>query len=882
MAQTQDHSNGAAPPVSPPAVQQPRLQRYLPPDLVEAVVEDMGRPGAPSERLVEALLHLASSRSTIATYLPRLVVQQVLDARRESPWLHWVDGSLLFADLSGSTALAERLSALGREGTELVTEFLNHIFATMIQVIQDYGGDLVSFGGDALLVFFGDERHPRTAARVALALQNALHGYVKTIPGVGTFPMHLHVGVESGPVAFVSAGRPHARYYSVLGATVNRVATAEGHAEPGEVVAGPGAWATLAAYAVGEEVAPGFARIRSMRAPLSPHERAPDEPMLAAAPEVAIPLLLDDLDRISPYIPPVLLGRILLDPHLPQIEADLRPVTVLFAQAVGLEALAEALPAEPAGQVVQAYVAVMQAAVEQFGGVVNKIDVADEGIKLVAIFGAPTAYEDHAERAARAALEMQNQIENVQLRIENVLDQAQFSILNSQLSILKQRIGLNLGTAFAGNVGSVVRKEYTVMGDAVNVAARVMSKAAWGEVWCSEATTQVIAARMVCEDRGHVALKGKAVPLQLFRLCGSRDMSATARAVEQGPLIGRADELAWLHEHLSAVIGGAGRAARIVGTAGVGKSRLTAALLEGAAAHGVRVISAACFSYTASIPYAAWAEWLKALCGIASGDDDDERVRKISARLAELGPGMEEWLPILGDLARLDVPDNRLTRGLDPQMRQRRRFELLEQLLLRAADAGPILTVFEDLHWADPISLDLWRRITTVLEGRPVLLLGAHRPTPALGGDGADMLELHELSVQESNDLVGVLAGDTRLPDPLLRQLVARSAGNPLFLAELLRAILSKLERGDWRLESAGTQSSIFNLQSPTLVLDDLPDTLNGLLLSRIDQLDDVSRSVLRVASVIGERIPFEVLQALQGADQQSLLRQLAQLDEEI
>src|SRR6185295_5895724 len=268
-----------------------------------------------------------------------------------------------------------------------------------------------------------------------------------------------------------------------------------------------------------------------------------------------------DLDRISPYIPPTLLGRILTEPQRPQIEADLRPVPVLFAQALGLEALAEALPPEVAAHAVQIYVGSMQAAVEQFGGVVNKLDVADEGIKLVAIFGAPAAYEDHAERAARAALEMQKELEEVNRDIASLLEKdegqrtkdeepseaidSSFVFRLSSFIGLRQRIGLNLGTAFAGNVGSAARKEYTVMGDAVNVAARVMSNAAWDEIWCSAATVQVIAGRMACEDRGSLALKGKALPVRLFRLIGERDQPAAALPAAS-PLIGRDDDLAWL------------------------------------------------------------------------------------------------------------------------------------------------------------------------------------------------------------------------------------------------------------------------------------------------------------------------------------------------
>jgi predicted ATPase/class 3 adenylate cyclase len=600
------------------------------------------------------------------------------------------------------------------------------------------------------------------------------------------------------------------------------------------------------------------------------------------APEVAIPRLLDDLDRISPYVPPLLLGRILADPERPQLEADLRPVTVLFAQVAGLETAAEALPPTQAAQAVQTYVVAMREAIEQFGGVVNKLDVADEGIKLVAIFGAPAAYEDHAERAARAALEMQKEIENVKLSIENMIRDGDFAILNSQFSIPRQRIGLNLGTAFAGNVGSPARKEYTVMGDAVNVAARVMSKAAWDEIWCSAATVQVIAGRMACEDRGELALKGKAQPVRLFQLIGERDQPATGLP-DAGPLIGRDNDLDWLRRQLDAALAGSGRTVRITGEAGVGKSRLTSELIAEAAARGAQVLAAACFSYTAGIPYAAWGEWLKSLCGIVSGDSDAVREHKIAARLQQLGAGMDEWLPLLGDLVRLDVPENRLTRGLDPQLRQTRRFELLEQLLLRAAEDAPVLALFEDLHWADPISLDLWRRVAGALHDRPVLLLGVHRPMREFDGDGdgAQVLELKELSDDQSGNLIAALAGDVALPEPLVRQLVDRAAGNPLFLAELLHAVIQRLGTGDGRL-GAGQQFPIPNPQSQIPdILDDLPDSLNGLLLSRIDRLDEGSRGVLRIASVIGQRIPFGVLQALQPSDRSALLRQLARLDEQ-
>jgi class 3 adenylate cyclase/tetratricopeptide (TPR) repeat protein len=859
-----------------------RLRRYLPADLFDAIgaQDAVGQRG----RAVEAFVHLRAARYAISTYLPRALLRAALDEQTAPPWLQQLEGALLFADLSGSTALAERLGILGREGTELVTDALNAIFATMAAVVERFGGDLVAFGGDALLVLFEGPNHTHVAAAAALALQEQMRGYVRSVPGMGSFPMKLHIGVESGPVGLLSAGGLDELHHTVLGETVNGVATAEDLAGPGEVVLGPRAWSQLQSLATGESVGGQFVRLRAIEA-LTSHKTASFA--LPVNLHNQVPHLLEDLERISPYLPAPLLRRILAAPERPQVEADLRPASMVFAQVVGLEALAEQLPAPLAARAITVYVEHMQTAAARFGGVVNKLDVAAEGVKLLAIFGAPAAYEDHAERATRAALAMQAALPDINREIEQLVqrdegremrgEKTPSSLVPRPSSLLRQRIGVNLGTAFAGNVGTVARKEYTVMGDAVNVAARVMGAAAWGEVWCSEAVARTVELRLLCEPRGRMALKGKSARVMLYRIAGERDATNAVLATyrDMGLLVGRTDECAWLRERLHAALASNGRAVRVVGDAGIGKSHLVSDLVAEAVAAGARVVAAACFSYTAGIPYAAWAEWLKALCGIISGDDDAARVRKLTDRLAALGSGMDEWLPLLGDLVRLDVPDNRLTRGLDPQLRQERRDALLEELLLRAADEEPLVTLFEDFQWADPISLDLWRRVTRSLAGRTALLVGVHRPYPALDAepDAAEVLDLHELPAAESDALIQSL-GAPVLPPDVRRQLIARAAGNPLFLAELVRAVTSELG-------TKTTLSSTLNPQRATFSLDQLPDSLHGLLLARADRLDESSRALLRVASVIGQRIPFGVLQSIHTVDRQALLRQLSRLDAE-
>ena len=827
-----------------------RLARYLGAELTAAVVAERPR----DQDLGLAATLLTDMRAALATYLPRRLVAHQLAATDAAPWLEWVAGALLYADVSGSTALAEHLTALGREGTEVVTATLTSYFGPMIRLIEQAGGDLLTFGGDALLVLFAGADPARAATTTALALLRELADFGCEVPGLSRFPLTMHIGVEAGPVALVSAGHPQALRYSAMGYAVHAVARAESYGGKGELVLGPRAWAALAAELNGSSVvaAPDFRRVWALRG------TAPPPPPLTHASPLQInslptlDLLAQQLDRLSPYLPADLLARIVADPNQPRVEADLRPVTVLFAQIVGLDPVLEAHPPAEAAATIDALFRPLYAAVAQFGGFVNKLDLAEEGEKLMAVFGAPVAHEDHAERAARAALLM-------------------LAALQAPHGNLHLRIGLNSGNVFAGNVGTVARKEYTVMGDAVNVAARIMTAAAWGEIRCATATAQLVSHALTCDDRRSVVVKGKREPLELLRLTGEREGEATTSA-PTAPLIGRADELAWLRDQLNGSATGHGRAVRVMGEAGLGKSRLATALLAEANAAGARVVAVRCLAYNRATPYVPWGAVLRDLCGIGASDDQPARARKLAAALTAAGESAADWLALLADLAQFDAEPNLIVRALDPSQRQTRRFELMLALLRAATWHGPapvdpnheqqrtLVLLCDNLHWADQVSLDLWQYVAGHCGSDPLLLLGLHRGPLAWGsgpqGDEAARLQLEPLTPEASARLVSVLAGPTVLSAELQARLVTRAAGNPLFLEELLRAV-----------------------QQAPAALDALPDSLSGLLLARIDQLDEPSRALLRVAAVVGQRFPVRIVQAIQGSDCATLVRRLVRLD---
>ncbi|RRR66899.1 MAG: tetratricopeptide repeat protein [Candidatus Viridilinea halotolerans] len=832
-----------------------RLARYLGDEAAATLVRGTGRDFDG----YLALAQLAGARYTISTYLPRRLVARELRSTTQGPWLEWVEGALLFADVSGSTALAERLTALGREGAEVVTATLDRYFGTMIELIEHAQGDLLNFGGDALLVLFAGEHGACAATHTALRLLDQLADFTAEVPGIGTFPLTMHIGVAAGAVALVSAGPPQALRYSAMGATVRNVARAEGRAGKGELVLDLHAWTALADRADGVPLADGFVRVHALQpANLPPPPPAPPDPPAPQFSLEGMDLLCDQLDRLSPYLPSDLLSRILADPNRSRVEADLRPVTVIFAQVAGLSSLVESLPPDLAAAVVDALLRPMHAAVAQMGGFINKLDLAEEGDKIMAVFGAPVAHEDHAERAGRAALRM---LHAGQTQVRTALA-ALIGPAHPALNELSMRIGLNTGNVFAGNVGTASRKEYTVMGDAVNVAARVMGAAAWDEIRCASATAALAGHALEFNDQQMVTLRGKSEPLALLRIVGQREAALAPDEQPLVPLIGRSAELAWLRGHLEGTHAGHGRAVRIQGEAGIGKTRLVNELLN--EAPHFRLLMVRCLAFELSTPYAPWGGILRALCAIVGGDDQPTRHQKLSAVLVAAGISADDWLPLLAELVRLEAADSIVVRALDPGQRQERRFALLRDLLRYAAQQQPLLLLFDNLHWADQVSLDLWQYLTAQIAQQRILMLGLHRGEICWGsgpqGDHADRLELGPLSDEAAALLIAQLAGSHPLDATLYQRLVERAAGNPLFIEELLHAVGSHADS-----------------------LDELPDSLNGLLLARIDRLDEPSRALLRVAAVVGQRFPVSIIHSIHATNYQGdfnvLLRRLLDLD---
>lgn len=489
-----------------------------------------------------------TTAAELAAFLPRDRAEQI---RSGAPLA--AEGMALIADISGFTPLTE---ALARElsparGAEELTRALNAVFAPLIAQVGRYGGSVIKFAGDALIVWF--PRPPRArrdltvgrALAAAAGMQAAIarHGHV--ITPAGAFTLTMKVGMAYGPVLRARLGDRVLGYEDVIGgATLDRMAASEHHAGPGEIILDPAGIAAVEALAAVSDRRDGHLVVSGPARPVAPARRRAPAPGDAAAPAEAL----------RPYLPAEVYEAIGAGRTLP---AELKPVVSIFVQFQGI--VYEDGPAAEAR--LGAYFAAAQATAARYGGRVNRLLTGDKGSVLHLIFGAPRAVEELERRAALCLLELRRAA-------------AELGFISAQ------RIGAAAGRVFAGPVGSAERRDYTVMGDAINLSARLMQGAASGQIVVDPALAERLAGEFTLEDLGAAALKGKAAPVARHALLDVARQAPrhAARAY------GRALELAVLRRQIDQLAHGRGGVCLLIGDLGMGKSHLLAALRASAVA----------------------------------------------------------------------------------------------------------------------------------------------------------------------------------------------------------------------------------------------------------------------------------------------------------
>ncbi len=535
------------------------------------------------------------------------------------------------------------------------------------------------------------------------------------------------------------------------------------------------------------------------------------------------------------------------------VQGERRLITVLFADVVGSTTLAERMDPEDWTAIMNRVFEVMSQAVVRYEGTVGQL-IGDE---ILAYFGAPQSHEDDAERAVRAALDMIAGIDALaaELRTAQGID-------------VKIRVGVNTGVAVVGEVGSDAKREYTAMGDTVNVAARMRSAAEPGTILIAEPTYRLIAVRFECVSVGRLEVKGKADPVAAYQVHGLKTYPGRVRGIPglESPMVGRQAELERLQRLLEVVRAGVGRASVVIGEPGIGKSRLVSEWRNSAAAVDVRWAHGNCLSYGRGLPHHLLLDLLRSLLEAPPDADEGETRGRLRTTVENLlGDPEGEVYAALAHLLSVHVEPalrDRIER-LDAHARQGHYVTALRHLLLAAARRQPLVLVCDDIHWADPSSVDLLSHLLPTVNDAPILLVLTTRPDRETDGwrlmtaardrfgEALTEITLTPLSLADSRRLVGNLLEIESLPASLRESILQRAEGNPFFVEEVVRMLIDRgaIVRRDARWVAAHEIAAL-----------DLPDTLRALLRARIDRLPPEAAEALKVAAVIGREFPARLL----------------------
>lgn len=718
-------------------------------------------------------------------YVPRIVLRQLAERPDETCWS--VGGTVVFVDITGFTKLSERLAKRGREGAEHITDAIGRCFGDILAVAYANGGSLIKFGGDALLLLFQDEGHAERACRSAIWMRRALReaGRIE-LPGARV-QLRMSVGVHSGQFHFFMVGGSH-RELVVAGPAWTRTVEMEAAASAGQILLSPETAAHLPARCLGSEVGSGWLLVREPPATI---ETWHDEPIPVDPEIVAGCLSVSVREHVA--------GGGGAPEH--------RPVTVAFVHFDGTDELISRQGPRAAAEALMALVADVTAAADSQGVAFLSSDVDADGGKLILAAGAPRVTGEDEERMLLA-----------------------LRVVTAGERVIPVRIGVHRGAVFAGDIGPWYRQTYTVMGDVVNLAARLMARARPGQI---VATADVLDRSWTLFDTTGLEpfmVKGKARPIQAWTVgppVGSRGRAVT---LERFSLVGRGAEMAALEAALASARGGDGRVVEVVGEAGVGKTRLLEELRS--RADGFALAHATCEAYTSATPYVAWREILRHLLGLGWDDPDEEVLARLRALVEERAPDLAPWLPLLSVPLDADAPPTPETAALGEQFRRPRLHELMARFL-EVALPGPILIEIEDGHHMDEASADLLRSLARPIGGWPWLILVTRRPEA--GGFEAEEIasvvrvEPGPLAIADAVTLAEAATEADPLPDHAIRTIAERSGGNPQFLRELVRSALA----------SGG--------------VDQLPDSVEAAAMARIDRLAPTDRTLVRRAAVLGQ-----------------------------
>ncbi len=535
---------------------------------------------------------------------------------------------------------------------------------------------------------------------------------------------------------------------------------------------------------------------------------------------------------------------------------------MLFGDIANYTALAEKLDPEEVHRIIQRCFELVTAEIHRFEGTINQYG----GDGFMALFGAPVAHEDAPRRAVHAAL-----------AIQRALDAFGRELERERGLVVRMRIGINTGLVVVGRIADDLRMEYTAIGDTINLASRLQAAARPGSVVVSEATFRAIEGFFDTVDLGELAIKGHA-PVRAFEVTGARARRTRLQVTaERGltPLVGRDRELQTLAELFGEVKACRGQVAFIAGEAGIGKSRTLLEFRRHLESGGERFtwLEGRCVSFGQSTPLLPIIDQLRDNFGIDEGDGESEVIAKVERGMRAM-QGLEAEIPYIRYVLSADPGDPAIT-AMDAAERRKRLFDALRAMMLRGAALRPIIFVFEDIHWTDTSTRDYLDYVMDSVAGARVMMILTHRiglSKPFAPRTFHTNLNLRHLSESQMLEMAARVLGSAEFPPELRAALEEKAEGVPLFVEEMTKSLLDLgiLVRENGSLKMARSLGEL-----------SVPETMQDIIMARLDRLGDEGRRTVQLASVIGRQFLARLLERVAGLTGRldGLLRELKSLE---
>jgi len=888
---------------------QDRLARLVPPDLV-ARLPDV-------EAMTEVIRRLSGLHKTIGSFIPQYVADDESLLTRSLGLKR--PGAFLFADVSGFTALSERLRESGGDaGAETLTLVINDYFSTMLEILAKSDGQLLKFAGDALLAFFPgrqDDAAPK-AIRTGLRMQRAMTRFqpIQTPELIALLGEHgqsltMSIGISYGELFEAYVGNSAQRDHLIQGRLPGDAMDAEGVGDKDDVIISDALAEVARRQFTLKPLGSGFQcvvddlgdRLDDYEFQIPQRRRAKTAAIFDFDVDNLVEtlrVLLEQVENVSRFVAPAVVQELVASGG-EQLQSQNRLVVTMFVHVSGFAEMLEAwgdeqLPALTL--ILERYYALIQRAVSVHGGSITRSDPYQLGMKLLIIFGAPIANPDDPERAVATALELQRLVQQLNQRLHEEALHGQ-----RQHVEIVQRIGITLGPVFAGEVGWRARREYTVMGDDVNLAARLMSKAEFGQTLISERIWKRVRHAFEAQPVEALQLKGKRLPVQAYTVVRAIPRLQSATVLSDTPFTGREWELQFLQRLLQdAQRGGPVHSARLVGEAGVGKSRIARQLAFLAERAGFRVAWSTCALRNSDV--STWSMLLAQLLDIQVHDAVRAR-EQLGASLAELN--IEHLTPALAGLllasAKL-APNEKPTAPQTPGIR-RNVFDIASQTSAPGATPGgifalagqhlhnnsqtsvqpgadlwqqagqristgeaiaqflaaftrqhPTLIVIDDLQREHQSALQILSRLLAETTPMRLLVVLVHEPDDI--HVGPEPTQIDDLPETDAGLMAIRLLRADSLSESLRSLLWQQARGRPIYIEALVQALIAK-ELIDIRDGCAGLRADAARIAPP--------DEVRKLVISRTDRLTPVAQATLRAAAVLDEPFTAGALKAVAG-----------------